>query len=171
MATQPIQKITIARKDIEAISTSGNYFLKYRIVADGGSKTSAWSPVYALNLGNVWGTGTYSASGTVLVQNNSNAGYIDISWQLLEGLQIAAYDIYIASGTAGSLTGYYSYAGTTSNTSITIAKPAGANRLKAAIFAKGTSQLDYSTIANVSGFSFTTNTPPSFLAESIVTTI
>jgi hypothetical protein len=172
MANNVIQKVTISKKDIESISTSGNYLVRYRIVGDGGSKTSHWSPIFALSAGNTWGTGSYASTGAVLVSYNSNINYIDVSWNFLNTLQINNYDVYIAYG-ATSTVNYFSYYDSTSQPSITLPKPsAGINYLKVAIFAKGSNILGYDILKNVTyQTTFTTNPPASFLGESAVFTL
>lgn len=172
MATGPIKKVTISKKDIEAISNSGKYFFKYRITSDGNSKASSWSPIYSLNFGNAWGSGTYTSPGTVLISYNTNPSYIDISWKFLNTLSISNYDVYIAYGTTSTVN-YFNYVDSTSQSSITIAKPASPTAyIKVAIFAKGTAVLDYSILRNPTyQTTFTTSPPPSFLAESAVFTL
>lgn len=43
-----IKKIKITQSELPAISDTGNYYVRYRVVSYDGSQTSAWSPKYQI---------------------------------------------------------------------------------------------------------------------------
>lgn len=143
MATEVIQKITIPKKEIQSVSANGEYYVRYRVISEGGSKSSDWSQIFTLT-----GNSLSSTSNTATQFVSTDA--VSVSWNILNTLNISEYDVYVSYGTGSGLTGFEYYA-TVSANNIYIPKPAtspATTQMKVAIFARGSSKLDNTVLKN-----------------------
>ena len=92
MANEIIKKVVISKKDIDAVSDDGLYFLRYRIVSEDKSRTSHWSPIYSVDGG---GLKTASAGTSLISLRNEGSEGINISWGIVDTLKINNYDVYV----------------------------------------------------------------------------
>ena len=162
MADEIVKKITIPKKDIESISPDGNYLVRYRIVSEGASRTSHWSPVFVL-AGNPLSTTLNSVTLSYYGGSQNLATYtaISVSWTGLDTLNIKNYDVYVKYGSNP-----FDYYTSTDATSVLIPKGTTGVNMKVAILAKGTAPLDYGILRNPAYASSLAGLTTSFLAES-----
>lgn len=162
MANEVIKKITIPKKDIESVSANGEYFVRYRIVSEGGARASHWSQVFVLNgnsLSNPLNSVTLSYYGGS--QNLATYTAISVSWTVLDTLNIKNYDVYVKYGTDP-----FDYYTSTNANSVLIPKGTTGVNMKVAVLAKGTSPLDYGILRSPTYLTSLSGATTSFLAES-----
>lgn len=120
MANQKNKKVKIFKKDLPAVNSNNQYYVRYRIISEDKNKISHWSPIFkvpalavqavtgsvALNRKvDTWGdlaSSTSSISSPILIA----------SWGAEEGR--AKYDVFAQYSTA--TTSYVSFLGTTTET-------------------------------------------------------
>lgn len=162
MANEIVKKITIPKKEITSVSSNGEYYVRYRIVSEGGSRASHWSQVFVLS-GNSLSNSLNSVSLSYYGGSQTFATYtaISVSWTVLDTLNILNYDVYVKYGTDP----FNYYTSTTAN-SVLIPKGTTGVNMKVAILAKGTSTLDYGILRSPTYLTSLSGSTTSFLAES-----
>jgi hypothetical protein len=162
VATQVIKKITIPKSEIGSVSPDGKYYLRYRVVSAGNSRTSHWSQIFVLDGGSL-SNALNSVSLSYYGGSQDLATYtaISVSWTVLDTLDINNYDVYVKYGTDP----FDYYTSTTAN-AVLIPKGTTGVNMKVAIFAKASSTLDYSVLRKPEYLNSLAGSSVSFLAES-----
>jgi hypothetical protein len=161
MTNQVIKKITIPRSQITSVSPDGKYYLRYRVVSAGNSRTSHWSQVFVLDGGSL-------TNNLNTVTQVVSASAVSASWNIINTLNVIEYDVYVAYGTGSGLTGFEYYA-TTAVNNIYIPKPVtvpAKTQMRIAIFARGSSKLDNTILKNATYLSTLVGSSTTFLAET-----
>jgi hypothetical protein len=162
MADEVIKKIAIPKKEVISVSPNGEYYVRYRILSEGGSRASHWSQVFVLS-GNSLSNPLNSVSLFYYGGSQTLATYtaISVTWTVLDTLNINNYDVYVKYGTNP----FDYYTSTTAN-SVLIPKGTTGVNIKVAILAKGTSTLDYGILRSPTYLTSLSGSTTSFLAES-----
>jgi|LauGreDrversion4_2_1035121.scaffolds.fasta_scaffold190229_2 hypothetical protein len=118
-----IKKIRIKPESLPPIivttdgTTLGQYYFRYRIVSEDGTRKSAYSPVQAVNARDF-------SSVTVNLNTVSDGTKFILSWTIPD-VYMTQYDIYVAwSSNSGSTYTSYSYIGRSTGNSFVIDIPA-----------------------------------------------
>lgn len=129
----PIQKIKVTGNSLPLINSDGKYFMRYRIVSNDGTLTSAWSTLYEF-AGNTIPdfTGTSTQANTLLAIVNPDRVSILLQWESIgtTTTESALFDVFAkwSYATDGSYGEDYSYKSTVSSTNFSIAIPSGATK-------------------------------------------
>jgi hypothetical protein len=165
MADEVVKRISIPKKEVVSVSPNGDYYVRYRVVSEGGARASHWSQVFVLN-GDTLSSPLNSVSLSYYGGSQTLATYtaISVNWTVLDTLNINNYDVYVRYGTTNA--DYFNYYTSTTANSVLIPKGTTGVSLTVAILAKGTSTLDYGILRSVTYRASLSGSTTSFLAES-----
>lgn len=117
-----IKKVKVKPENLPPITvttdgtTVGQYYFRYRIVSEDGTRRSAWTPVQTINARNF-------TSVDVNLNVVSDGTKFILSWTSPD-VYMTQYDLYVAwSGNSGSTYTDYSYAGRSTGNSFVIDIP------------------------------------------------
>lgn len=148
MADKNIKKVIIPPENLLAINVpddplanTSQYFVRYRVVSEDKTRTSAWSPIYKVRARTV---PDILNGQTVNYSIFSNGDRITLNWTPPNNLKISTYDIYVQWKDGAGTATEYAYAGTSSTNSFNVAVLAGKQNVRfwiqAATFPKIKSQ-------------------------------
>jgi hypothetical protein len=127
MADKNIKKVILPPSkllsaNVEEGSLVAKYLVRYRIISEDKTRTSAWSPKYAVEARTVR---SIINDATVPYTIFSNGDRITLSWTTPEALTSPTLDIYVSWSADNSTWTAYDFAGTTSTDSFTLAVESG----------------------------------------------
>lgn len=148
MADKNIRKVIIPPENLLAVNVpddplanTSQYFVRYRVVSEDKTRTSAWSPIYKVRARSV---PDIVNGATVNYSVFSNGDRITLNWTPPNNLKIATYDIYVQWKDSSNNETSYEYAGTSSTNSFNVAVLSGKTNVRfwiqAATFPKIKSQ-------------------------------
>jgi hypothetical protein len=127
MADKNIKKVILPPSkllsaNVEEGSLVAKYLVRYRIISEDKTRTSAWSPKYAVEARTV-----RSIINDAIVPYTifSNGDRITLSWTTPEALTSPTLDIYVSWSENNSTWDAYEFAGTVSTDSFTLAVESG----------------------------------------------
>ena len=132
MADKNIKKVILSpdkllSANVEEGSLVAKYLVRYRIISEDKTRTSAWSPKYAVESRTVQNIiGPVTVPYTIF----SNGDRLTLSWTTPDTLTSPTFDIYVSWSTDNSVWTDYSFAGTVSADSFTIAVQSGKKYVK-----------------------------------------
>ena len=91
-----IKKVTLKQKDLAAMYTQGGeslnqYFVRYRIVNEASTQTSAWSQIYSVN-GTSVGATAFGVEGYNIISDGTT---ITATWKLPQEVVSTPFDVYV----------------------------------------------------------------------------
>lgn len=129
MADEVVKRITVPRSQIESLSSTGIYLLRYRVVSEDRTRASHWSQIYSLDGGKLYKdslNNSYTSNIISLIQESNG---ISVAWGREKTLGINNYDVYVryddsttsawngaTNTTATELTGFVANLSTGTNT-------------------------------------------------------
>jgi len=120
MTDNDIKNVYVYPDQFRKVDSQNKHHLRFRIVTEDLSKTSAWSPIYKVSAATV-----VAVNGSLL----SSGDVITFAWD--DANARPEYDIFISTRpTGGSSYSPYQYHGTTPIHTYSILKPAGIDRIK-----------------------------------------
>lgn len=117
-----IKKVVIPQQTLSEISTTGEYFVRYRVVSDDDVVASEWSPklrFIAKDIQDIIGFDPADISYQVFADGVS----MSLSWATPTNLKDGKFDVFVDWDYSGSDDGNFEYAGTVSTNSININVP------------------------------------------------
>lgn len=132
MADKNIKKVILPPSkllsaNVEEGSQIAKYLVRYRVISEDKSRTSAWSPKYAVEARTVQNIiGNVTVPYTIF----SNGDRLTLSWTTPETLTSPTFDIYVSWSTDNSTWTSYEFAGTAAAESFTVAVEPGEKYVK-----------------------------------------
>jgi hypothetical protein len=132
MADKNIKKVILPPEkllsaNVEAGSLVAKYLVRYRIISEDKTRTSAWSQKYAVEARTVQ---NIINNATVPYKIFSNGDRLTLSWTTPSTLTAPTFDIYVSWSTDNSVWTEYSFAGTVPTGSFTLAVESGKKYVK-----------------------------------------
>lgn len=132
MADKNIKKVILPSDrllsaNVEPGSLVAKYLVRYRIISEDKSRTSAWSPKYAVEARTVQGI---IGSSVVPYTVFSNGDRLTLSWTTPSSLSVPTFDIYVSWSVDDSTWTEYAFAGIASTESFTLAVESGQKYVK-----------------------------------------
>jgi len=127
MADKNIKKVILPPSkllsaNVEEGSLVAKYLVRYRIISEDKTRTSAWSPKYAVEARTVQ---SIINNATVPYTISSNGDRVTLSWTTPAELTSPTLDIYASWSENNSTWTPYAFAGTTASDSFTLAVESG----------------------------------------------
>jgi hypothetical protein len=120
-----IRRVVIPQQTLSEISTSGEYFIRYRIVTEDETVTSEWSPKYKFTAAPI---ATILSTETISIEHKLQASvdelYMTLSWNIPTQLKDSSFDIFVKWGSGGT----YEYVETTRAGSVNTLIPTSPSR-------------------------------------------
>jgi hypothetical protein len=132
MADKNIKKVILPPSkllsaNVEEGSLIAKYLVRYRVISEDKTRTSAWSPKYAVEARTVQ---NIINSATVPYTIFSNGDRLTLSWTTPDALKSPTFDIYVSWSENNSTWTEYSFAGTAAAESFTVAVKSGQKYVK-----------------------------------------
>lgn len=113
--------------NVEEGSLVAKYLVRYRVISEDKSRTSAWSPKYAVEARTVQ---NIIDGATVPYTIFSNGDRLTLSWTTPQALTSPTFDIYVSWSVDNSTWTDYEFAGTAAAESFTVAVESGKKYVK-----------------------------------------
>lgn len=132
MADKNIKKVILSQEkmlsaNVEAGSDIAKYLVRYRVISEDKTRTSAWSPKYAVEARTVQ---NIINDATVPYTVFSNGDRLTLTWTTPSELTAPTFDVYVSWSTDNSTFTDYYFAGTASSQSFTAAVESGKKYVK-----------------------------------------
>jgi hypothetical protein len=154
-----VKQVVLSKEDFPPLSPDGEYLLKYRIVSEDKNRSSHWSPIYKLDVTNVWDPERSEfvnliepVAADVSITGSSNT--VSVTWEKSNLQQ--KYDIFVSFGVYNVSTSIiawtdYSYLGSSSTEAYSFLRKAEHTDVRVQIQLAGinkeiNSRLDIATI-------------------------
>jgi hypothetical protein len=112
-----IKRVIIPQQTLSEISTSGEYFVRYRIVTEDETVTSEWSPKYKFDAKAITSIIGFDPA-EISYQVVADGTYMILSWNTPTELKESSFDTFIKWDS-----GSFSYLETTSNNTVSVFVP------------------------------------------------
>ena len=128
-----IKKVVIPQQTLSDISTSGEYFVRYRVVSDDDVVSSEWSPKQKMTAATIYSILGVANQGAISVPHKLQASvdevYMMLSWNTPTELKLSSFDVFVKWDS-----GSFTYLETTTSDSITAFIPTSPTRPSTATF-------------------------------------
>lgn len=103
-----IKKVVVSQSELPYLSKDGTYYVRYRIISENKTDTSAWSQIYSVTPNSVI-TVLGNSTQSVVPLYKSDGSTINLTWNIPSSLVADNFDIFVnwsttsdySSGTSG----------------------------------------------------------------------
>jgi hypothetical protein len=132
MADKNIKKVILPQSkllsaNVEEGSSVAKYLVRYRVISEDKTRTSAWSPKYAVEARTI---SSIINNAAVPYTIFSNGDRLTLSWTTPDALVSPTFDIYVSWSVNNSTWSQYAFAGSVTAESFTIAVKSGEKYVK-----------------------------------------